>query len=202
MIKVVFSSIMFLASAGICFAQSEKTVSKTPNEEAVVEGVEDEEVFELGYDEENEDEIENFDFLYAGENFNYDQVLINNLVTEAYKHIGARYRYGSKGPNTFDCSGFTSYVYKQSNMNIGVSSRDQYARNKPIKRSELQPGDLVFFTSPGSRKGVGHVGIVIDYDPISEVFTFIHASTKAGVKISKSSEPNYTRRYVGARRVQ
>ena len=193
---------MFLASAGICFAQSEKTVSETPNEEAVVEGVEDEEVFELGYDEENEDEIENFDFLYAGENFNYDQVLINNLVTEAYKHIGARYRYGSTGPNTFDCSGFTSYVYKQSNMNIGASSRDQYARNKPIKRSELQPGDLVFFTSPGSRKGVGHVGIVIEYDPISEVFTFIHASTKAGVKISKSSEPNYTRRYVGARRVQ
>ena len=129
-------------------------------------------------------------------------MLINNLVTEAYKHIGARYRYGSKGPNTFDCSGFTSYVYKQSNMNIGASSRDQYARNKPIKRSELQPGDLVFFTSPGSRKGVGHVGIVIDYDPVSEVFTFIHASTKAGVKISKSSEPNYTRRYVGARRVQ
>jgi hypothetical protein len=203
MIKVVFSSIMFIfASASTCFGQSAETVSEAPaTEEIASEETEAEEVFELG-EEEDEEEIENFDFLYAGENYNYDQVLIDNLVTEAYKHIGARYRYGSKGPNTFDCSGFTSYVYKQSNMNIGASSRDQYARNKPIKRSELQPGDLVFFTSPGSRKGVGHVGIVIDYDPVSEVFTFIHASTKAGVKISKSSEPNYTRRYVGARRVQ
>jgi hypothetical protein len=46
------------------------------------------------------------------------------------------------------------------------------------------------------------VGIVIEYDPISEVFTFIHASTRAGEKISKGGEPNYPRRYVGARRVQ
>ena len=123
-------------------------------------------------------------------------------MKEAYKHIGARYRYGSKGPNAFDCSGFTSFVYKKSNMNIGASSREQYARNIPIKREDLQPGDLVFFTSPGSRRGVGHVGIVVDYDPISNVFTFIHASTSSGVKLSKSSESNYARRYVGARRVQ
>ena len=129
----------------------------------------------------------------------YDR-LRNNA--EAYKHIGARYRYGSKGPNAFDCSGFTSFVYKKSNMNIGASSREQYARNIPIKREDLQPGDLVFFTSPGSRRGVGHVGIVVDYDPISNVFTFIHASTSSGVKLSKSSESNYARRYVGARRVQ
>ena len=152
-----------------------------------------------------DDEIENFDFLYNnnGDVFNYDYVLVENLIKEAVKHVGARYRYGSKGPNTFDCSGFTSYVYKQQNiLGIGASSRDQYARNIPIKREELQPGDLVFFTSPRSKGGVGHVGLVLDYDPITNVFTFIHASTSAGVKISKSSEPNYTRRYIGARRVQ
>jgi uncharacterized protein YgiM (DUF1202 family) len=141
---------MFLfASASMCFGQSEETVSELPSQEEIAEAEEGEEVFELG-EEEDTDEIENFDFLYAGENFNYDQVLIDNLVAEAYKHLGARYRYGSKGPNTFDCSGFTSYVYKQqSDKVIGNTSRDQYARNIPIKRSELQPGDLVFFTSPG-----------------------------------------------------
>ena len=191
--KLIISALLFMFSS-VVYGQSKDSVSTVSSEIS-----EEEEVFEVGMDE----EIDNFDFLYSnnGEIFNYDYVLVDNLMKEAYKHIGARYRYGSKGPNAFDCSGFTSYVYKKSNMNIGASSREQYAKNTPVKREDLQPGDLVFFTSPGSRKGVGHVGIVIDYDPIDNVFTFIHASTSSGVKISKSSEPNYARRYVGARRV-
>jgi len=195
MIKIVFCAISFMISS-VTFAQSTDSI-QVANELPV----EEEEVSEIGMDE----EIDNFDFLYNNndEVFNYDEILVKNLMAEAYKHLGARYRFGSKGPNSFDCSGFTSYVYKkQGDVNIGASSRDQYARNTPIKREELQPGDLVFFTSPGSRKGVGHVGLVIDYDPLTKEFTFIHASTSSGVKISKSSEPNYTRRYVGARRVQ
>ena len=203
MIKVVFSSIMFLfASASTCFGQSAETVSEAPaTEEIASEETEAEEVFELG-EEEDEEEIENFDFLYAGENYNYDQVLIDNLVTEAYKHIGARYRSGSKGPGAFDCSGFTSYVYGKMNIQIGASSRDQYARNIPISRSQLQCGDLVFFTSPNSGHNVGHVGIVVDVDPITQDFTFIHASSRNGVKLSSSNESGYARRYIGARRIQ
>ena len=191
--KVIISAILFMFTS-VVYGQSADSVSNISNEIT-----EEEEISEVGMDE----EIENFDFLYSnnGEVFNYDYVLVDNLMKEAYKHIGARYRYGSKGPNAFDCSGFTSYVFKKSNMNIGASSREQYAKTTPIKREDLQPGDLVFFTSPRSRKGVGHVGIVIDYDPIENVFTFIHASTSSGVKISKSNESNYARRYVGARRV-
>lgn len=191
--KVIISAILFMFTS-VVYGQSADSVSNISDEIT-----EEEEISEVGMDE----EIENFDFLYSnnGEVFNYDYVLVDNLMKEAYKHIGARYRYGSKGPNAFDCSGFTSYVFKKSNMNIGASSREQYAKNTPIKREDLQPGDLVFFTSPRSRKGVGHVGIVIDYDPIENVFTFIHASTSSGVKISKSNESNYARRYVGARRV-
>ena len=152
----------------------------------------------------HEEEIGNFDFLYTnGETLNYDELMTENLLGEAFSHIGARYVWGSKGPKTFDCSGFTSYVYKhQNNVWIGASSREQYAINTPIKRSEMQAGDLVFFTSPRSGKGVGHVGIVLDYDPTSDTFHFIHASTKQGVKISKSTEGYYQRRYVGVRRVK
>ena len=191
--KVIISAFLFMFTS-VVYGQSQDSVSNISNEIN-----EEEEIYEAGMDE----EIDNFDFLYSnnGEVFNFDYVLVDNLMKEAYKHIGARYRYGSKGPNAFDCSGFTSYVYKKNNMNIGASSREQYAKNTPIKREDLQPGDLVFFTSPRSRKGVGHVGIVIDYDPIENVFTFIHASTSSGVKISKSNESNYARRYVGARRV-
>lgn len=148
------------------------------------------------------DEIENFDFLYA-DNYdpNFNGVTGDDIIAQATTFLGARYRSGSKGPNAFDCSGFTSYVYGLNNVAIGCSSRDQYARNIPIQREEMQRGDLVFFTSPGSRRGVGHVGIVIDYDPIDNTFTFIHASSKEGVKISNSTDGYYSQRYVGVRRV-
>lgn len=159
---------------------------------------------EIAEGEDYEDEIDNYDFLYMGdETTTYDDVKIQELMTEAKSHIGARYVYGSKGPKTFDCSGFTGYVYKQQRgIYIGASSREQYAINQPITRQELQPGDLVFFTSPRSGRNVGHVGIVVDVDPITDTFHFIHASTKEGVKISKSTDGYYSRRYIGARRVK
>lgn len=148
------------------------------------------------------EEIDNFDFLYAdGYDVNMSFASTDDILNKATSLLGAHYRSGSKGPYTFDCSGFTSYVYGQNNISIGCSSRDQYARNIPIRREEMQPGDLVFFTSPHSGRNVGHVGIVIDYDPINDTFIFIHASSKNGVKISNSTDGNYMRRYVGVRRV-
>ena len=132
---------------------------------------------------------------------NYDVVTVNNIMDEAMSHLGARYRSGSKGPSAFDCSGFTSYVFGRTGMQIGCSSRDQYAKNMPITRSEMQRGDLVFFTSPRSGRGVGHVGIVVDVDPLTHTFSFIHASSSKGVTITNSDEGFYARRFVGARRV-
>ena len=151
-------------------------------------------------DQYEEEEIGNFDFLYGSDEQGFDR--LEMLIDEAFSHIGTRYRSGAQGPNAFDCSGFTSYVYKQqTGIFVGASSRDQYARNTPIRRDEIQCGDLVFFTSPNSGRNVGHVGIVVDVDPVTLEFTFIHASSKSGVKLSSSSESNYAKRYVGARRI-
>jgi len=150
--------------------------------------------------EPDEEEIGNFDFLYGNGDQDFDRMEM--LIEEAFSHIGTRYRSGAKGPSAFDCSGFTSYVYKQqTGIFVGASSRDQYARNTPIRRDEIQCGDLVFFTSPNSGHNVGHVGIVVDVDPVTLDFTFIHASSKSGVKLSSSTEANYAKRYVGARRI-
>ena len=80
-------------------------------------------------------------------------------------------------------------------------SRDQYAKNQPIEREEMRRGDLVFFSSPRSGRGVGHVGIIVDVDRINDTFTFIHASTSEGVTINKSTDGYYGRRYIGVRRV-
>lgn len=154
-------------------------------------------------DEEEEiDEIGNFDFLYT-EEYNdscYNILTHESLMDEAFALLGTRYRAGSSSPSGFDCSGFTSYVYRQMGIELNRSSRGQYTQGQAVDNDNLQTGDLVFFTSPRSGRGIGHVGIVVDFDPMSGEFSFIHAST-TGVKVSQSTEPFYSRRYVGARRV-
>ena len=191
--KIILCTLLLLFASGEMVNGKVRKASKknTQKTTAVVE-------------QERVEEIDNFDFLYENGNddlnVGYESMTVNSLLDEAMSHIGARYRSGSKGPNAFDCSGFTSYVFRQvEGTNIGSSSRDQYARNIPVSRSEMQRGDLVFFTSPSSGRNVGHVGIVVDVNG-DGTFSFIHASSSEGVKVSKSTDGYYARRYVGARR--
>ena len=77
------------------------------------------------------------------------------ILNEAYKHIGKPYVWGATGPNSFDCSGFTSYVYKNAaGINIGRTTKNQIYAGREVSRSELQPGDLVF-------PHADHVGIYV-----------------------------------------
>jgi cell wall-associated NlpC family hydrolase len=193
--KIILCTLLLLFASGEMVNGKVRKASKknTQKTTAVVE-------------QERVEEIDNFDLLYENGNddlnVGYESMTVNSLLDEAMSHIGARYRSGSKGPNAFDCSGFTSYVFRQvEGTNIGSSSRDQYARNIPVSRSEMQRGDLVFFTSPSSGRNVGHVGIVVDVDPINRTFNFIHASSSEGVKISNSNDGFYARRFIGVRRV-
>ena len=123
------------------------------------------------------------------------------ILSQAMSLLGKKYRSGGADPRGFDCSGFTSYVYGQNGISIGRSSRDQYAQNTPIKRSQIRPGDLVFFSGSRIGSGVGHVGIVTEVGP-GDTFLFIHSSSRGGVVISRSSDTYYAQRYLGARRVQ
>ncbi len=125
--------------------------------------------------------------------------MIKDLLSEARTHMGKRYSHGSKGPNAFDCSGFTSYVYKQFGYSISPSSRAQYTQGTAVDRKDLREGDLVFFTSRSSGKNVGHVGIVVSANNKTGDFSFIHASIK-GVKVSTCSG-YYEGRYIGAKRI-
>lgn len=125
--------------------------------------------------------------------------LVADLLTEANRHLGKPYRHGMKGPNAFDCSGFTSYVYKQFGYSISPASRVQYTDGEKVDRKNLRKGDLVFFTSRSSGRNVGHVGIVVEANNETGDFSFIHASLK-GVKVSEC-EGYYANRYVGARRI-
>lgn len=124
------------------------------------------------------------------------------LLDIARTKIGCRYVYAAKGPNTFDCSGFTSYVYGSMGVSLSSSSSLQAQQGRRLGKDEaLRPGDLVFFSGRSISKTVGHVGIVVEQDPQTKVFTFIHAAITAGVELQKSSQEYYAPRYLYASRV-
>ena len=121
-----------------------------------------------------------------------------DLIAKARNFLGTPYRYGASSPKGFDCSGFTSYIYKCMNISLGRSSRDQWKQGLSIDKDEIQVGDLVFFGS--NRHNIGHVGIVCEVESDGG-FKFIHSSCGRGVTISDIDEGYYARKYRGARRI-
>jgi len=118
----------------------------------------------------------------------------HSAVRHALSYLGTRYRYGGSSSRGFDCSGFTAYIYRRHGINLPHNSSAQYRVGKPVSRSELRPGDLVFFRTRGSR--VSHVGIYIGNGK------FVHASSARGrVRIDTLDSGYYKQRYVGARRI-
>ncbi|MDO5038476.1 NlpC/P60 family protein [Clostridium sp.] len=80
---------------------------------------------------------------------------VQAVLNEAYKHLGKPYVFGATGPDSFDCSGFTSYVYrKATGIDITRTTFSQIGVGRPVSRDQLQPGDLVF-------PHTGHVGIYV-----------------------------------------
>ncbi len=107
------------------------------------------------------------------------------VVNIAKRYLGAPYRWGASGPNAFDCSGFTMFVYRQVGVSLPHSSRAQYGAGERVSRANLQPGDLVFFGSP-----IHHVGIYVGGG------SYIH-SPRTG-DVVKIASLGSRRDYVGA----
>ena len=115
----------------------------------------------------------------------------------ALQFKGYRYVHGGSSPSTgFDCSGFTSYVYKQFGYSINRTCSGQLDNGTPVSMSELQPGDIVIFKKGNSSSRATHVGLYIGNNQ------FIHASAaKVGVIINNLSDYYYTTGFVGGRRI-
>lgn len=124
------------------------------------------------------------------------------IVSTAKKYLGASYVYGasmSAAPRTFDCSSYTKYVYQQHGVTLPRDSRQQSAEGVRISTSELQPGDLLFFTASRYSDGrVAHVAIYMGNGSL------IHAvDPKSGVKITNNWQNNsyYRGKFLFAKRV-
>jgi len=122
----------------------------------------------------------------------------SKIIKLAQTKLGRRYVWGATGKrNTFDCSGFTTYVCKKNGIQLPRRAIEQSKYGKYVSRNNLKPGDLIFFDTSKRRKGyVNHVGIYLGNNK------FIHASSaKKKVVITSLSKPFYSKRYKGARRV-
>jgi cell wall-associated NlpC family hydrolase len=120
----------------------------------------------------------------------------NAIVDYAMGYLGYPYVWATHGPYSFDCSGFTSWVIKNVvGADIGYGLWTQVSAGTPVSKSNLQPGDLVFFQNT-YKAGLSHVGIYIGGGQ------FIHAQNEAtGVVISDLDSNYYGSRWYGAVRI-
>ncbi|PSL48518.1 cell wall-associated NlpC family hydrolase [Salsuginibacillus halophilus] len=121
-----------------------------------------------------------------------DASTVDSIISAGEEQLGTPYQYGGTSTSGFDCSGFTQHAYAQAGIDLPRTAAQQYNVGSSVSRSDLQPGDLVFF-SHGS--GIGHNGIYIGGNQ------FMHAASSSGVSIDSMSNTYWSPRYVGAKRV-
>jgi cell wall-associated NlpC family hydrolase len=117
------------------------------------------------------------------------------LADAALTLRGAPYRAGGADPSGFDCSGFTQYVFLRYGIAMPRGVREQFQVGGFVTPTDLEPGDLLFFST--SAPGATHVGIAIGED------RFVHAPSSTGVvRVERLSASYWARRFVGARRIR
>jgi murein DD-endopeptidase / murein LD-carboxypeptidase len=118
----------------------------------------------------------------------------DRLLLDVVSFLGSPYRRGGNTKEGIDCSGFTVRVYQSATATqLPRSAKGQFGVGLPVRKRDLEFGDLVFFNTTGRRPS--HVGIYIEDD------LFAHASVTRGVTISSLESTYYRKRFVGARRI-
>lgn len=110
------------------------------------------------------------------------------IVQIARAKVGAKYKMGATGPNKFDCSGFTQYVFRQVGVPIPRTAKAQSQLGKKVRIDKVKEGDLVVFKK--GRK-VQHVGICVETDR-GQIWV-IHATTSRGVILENVKASSYWR---------
>lgn len=118
------------------------------------------------------------------------------IVDYAATLLGCKYVYGGNSPSGFDCSGYVKYVFAHFGVNLSRTSASQYSNSVRISKSDLNIGDLVFFSQTRGSSKVGHVGIYVGGGQ------FIHAASPGkGVRYDSLNDSYYSSHYIGSGRV-
>ena len=123
----------------------------------------------------------------------FSTLLVRRLISVAQEYIGVPYLFGGSTPSGFDCSGFVQFAAKAAGLVLPRSADEQYHMGRSVSRSQMQPGDLVFFST--YTDGVSHSGIYLGGD------RFISSTSSRGVVIDSLSEGYWSDCYVGAKRL-
>jgi cell wall-associated NlpC family hydrolase len=127
--------------------------------------------------------------------------IAREIIDYSLQFMGKPYRRGSAGPNRFDCSGFTSFIFKSFGYKLSHGCTTQVREGTRVEIDELQTGDLIFFKGRSVKSSrVGHVGIVIENKGSGNI-TFIHAACHGGIRIDDLNTLYYNSRYVTGLRV-
>jgi cell wall-associated NlpC family hydrolase len=115
------------------------------------------------------------------------------VVAVALQYQGVPYVFGGTTPRGFDCSGYVQFVFQKFSVKLPRSADLQFETGKAVGSNQLQPGDVVFFTT--YEKGASHCGIYVGQGK------FVHASSSQGVMVSSLADKYWLGRYLGARRM-
>lgn len=119
---------------------------------------------------------------------------VPNLIATAKKYMGTPYRFGGTTPKGFDCSGFVQFVFRRHGFAIPRAADEQYHLGQRVKkRQELEPGDLVFFST--YEKGASHCGIYLGKNQ------FIHVSSRRGVRVDHLDDEYWKPRWYGGKHI-
>jgi len=125
-------------------------------------------------------------------------VLADSILERGMSLIGTRYRFGGTSEAGFDCSGFIGYLFREeAGMNLPRSTREMINVDAPlVTRSDLKPGDLLFFATNGRRGRVSHAGIYLGDNQ------FIHSSSRrsGGVRIDSLGDSYWSKTFIEAKR--
>ncbi len=119
----------------------------------------------------------------------------SQILAEAQKYLGTPYVFGGASPSGFDCSGFVYYVLKQCGYSPYRTPADQYSHGTYVDKSQLKPGDIVFFANTYA-SGISHVGFYVGNGQ------FIHSpNSRSTVSYSDLTSGYWANHYYGARRM-
>ncbi|MEA3160053.1 MAG: hypothetical protein QOD95_1601 [Gammaproteobacteria bacterium] len=118
---------------------------------------------------------------------------VQSMIHTAASMIGQPYRFGGAAPGGFDCSGLVEYSAASAGIHVPRTAAEQLRTGSPVKRADLQAGDLIFMHLAGKEL---HVGIALDSQ------LFVHAPSSGGyVRVDSLIAPPYAKGFIGARRV-